>query len=1581
MHMTQRFVSTLLVLTLTFFGTVPSAPVTANNAVAGGALSGIGQITYVEGRVDRIAGADYLPVVRQENISVGDTIRTKSFSRAEIVFSDKSVLRIGENSQVQVRDLAQFFVDRGKVRILDPNGKKSLYQFETPNSKGEFEGSDAGVSYLKSATSIIALDGEVSAANVNFPDKQVRVSGGSTAYVPYDAPPANPRPYLKIEKKKFEAETSPAPITPDQGKIRKAIIGKFIGEVRVRTQNATQWHPPAVKEVLGAGDEIETGDGKVLLVLESGREVYLRENTHIKIKSMIRDPKTGTLEDILESKLGAIRANIGKQKGGSKFQIRSPVGVAAVEGTILTYFITKNASTAFFEQGHGSLTSLIKNAAIKIQPGQFGEVNATTGDITGPTETSTETLDEIERGWDIPDNTYGYSTPPGSTEVTFEKPREELDIEDESSRPFEELKPDLGSGDSGAGEQALVTLGTWGGGNDRSLYSLDNEGFRWEGEETGRIMATAFPWTGPVGFVLQLTAFSAESEGFRPLLFNSYITSFIFDEVLNPENVQSTSDGGAFFGFTAGLWSAVEGTLVALYVDPNKNVGVLTGNVNGLPDFTAGTFEASGFLQPQTLGTFPDINPDFFSSYIESSEAEGIMRGGFGGDDFIEGEIDRNEILFLVDESRENFPSLDFGIFNFQFAGNFYQGEGSSDIWNSTAGGWGEFGFYVPLEAYCWKDDEGYWLAEMGGTWADGEIRGNLLGAFLTKTHLGVMGGEVTGLSEFIEGSYGNFILQSIGVYESAPLAFFSKTGANLRDNGGDFAGKFSAYFGGVESVLIDGGLANVTVIGEMEICIEEQLAIWRDSIKSFNVLTGNKTTFDGGSYYGFTAGANNYGALRGGFAGIYIGAEGGEEEGYATGLITGGLEGTHYEDLEMFSMNGTLSSEQKETVYIEPEDLNNGDHIRFTNNAAGELVGSYDGEEGPSGEITGYDTFQTASLVSYYNGFAADWGIYRQDFGDTYYFNPEESSTWSGHMGGNDPFGFYVTEGDGYEFYDDRGYWIADVTEGTFEDDSITAHLEGRFLTNTRMGTMEGDIYGIYDGYDGEGDWNAYGVGVWEGQDLDFAGEVIDSEGEDFGTLFGGEFSGEGSPFEGFFEPQTFGSLSESLIGGTGNLAGESFIRFMGNYDLDGEEPPVLWGIEIQSSSVFNEAAVTFDGHAFWGLAGGNWSNSSVQGGARMIYILNDGGEYEGGEYSAGIISGSLDGSSYDFGRDGGMWFAEGNFTAEAKGTVEFDPEDLNDTEYYDILLTREFQTGGFSGEEAFEENNLGVFLFGGGEFSSIEGEDWGIWGGLLGGFFGFDSEEDERGNDFRVGIGGSTGGYEGEGEGYPIYFYGTAAGSLESGDSGDVAADISGVWISETGQQEQFVRVGVIEGQAAGNFSQEGGFFGEDGGLIQMAAVGSFTGVTNLDPDAINFNQIQSVLEGIAITEIGNVLALGDGNFGGQGSIAGTMDASFFSGIESSAGIWAALFNGNFSGLPEVSNPEWSMDFTGTDFAAQLSGINWQDGQWLANVNGTFGPDSTVFTGQAGGTYAGSELDPSSGTFSGVGVGTFDQGCSECT
>lgn len=1257
--MMTRFTSVFLALSILVFG-VPAAPLSAYTPLAAGAP--IGMLTYVEGRVDRNSGDDYFPVIREEQVLPGDTIRTKTYSRAEIVFNDKSVLRIGENSQVQIRDYkmnsegkrenAKLFVDRGKVRVIVSKSAtgQTNFSIDTPNAEGAVRGSDICISYLKSSTSVLALEGEIATKSLDFPDKQINVSGGHTAYVPFKAPPFGPRPYMKVEKKRFETETNPAPQTPDQSKVRKAIVAKFKGPVRIRTKGSNQWHLPGVKESLGAGDEIETGeDGKVQIVLESGRIINLRPNTHLKITRLSRDPKTGSLEDILESKLGEIRAKIDKKKSGSRFEIHSPVAIAAVRGTILYLFIRPNATNSFFEQGHGALTSLIRKAAIDIEPGHHGSVDAD-GKIDGPYVTSPEKLDEIEKDWEIEDDTYGYTPPVGPDYIpNYRDERPEGDGENPSSdrNVFDEIKLSF----EGDGPQLIDPLipitpkevqafGVWTGeSHESSLYANDNGNHQWSGEDFGEIMAEIFPWTSPQAFIIQNGNFFDIHEGEKPLLFNTIITSEV------TEGVQTTTDGGAFFGFTAGIWSGVEGFMTALFIDPDKNVGLFAGIVEGSIDNGSGLWNAGGLLIPIVLGNAPNINAEFFDQFLfrTGASSEFGVKGDFNGDGDIDANLTRSELWFLADiQSESTYPSLDFGIYNFRYGGTgeFFRPAGAED-WYAVAGGRADFGFYRSQQ-YGLLNDSGYWISEMDGSWTNGEIFAVEQGAFLTYTHLGIMAGGVTGLYE--EGSEGGtFILQSVGAYQSAPLSFAGQMGS-----GGDvfasFDGESFSTFGSMqdsfENPTILGGIGNIFenpdiyLMGAYNTNEVTDSVIFASRVNSYNIIDGTLTTFNGESFFGFSAGRWSSSEVAGNMRVIFILNDDGPEEEivYTAGVAGGSFNGSYYDFSEgrgLWSAEGELDTLHTDSTSLDPQDLNGesgalewrefegAGRTVFNQNLNLDIV-----------EATG----ATVNLEN--QPYDNQWGIWGGLFGGTFYYQGE------GELNESFRSGFGAVAQDGNEEY--YPIYILGTLAGDFttvpdsDGGNVSAAFNGVWISEqgtsgeefVTVGKINGDAEGNFEYIEGSfGDWEAAGVGEWTSV------TELDPNAIGFRTIQ--------SMLESDF---AIGEIMNSVAQGAGAFNGEVG-SITGSMDFS-----MFTSGQIYAPNIWT---AFFDG-SFTGMPGEvtSWDATFANG---DVTATLDGFQWNDGQWLANV-TGSANGQALN-GQAGGTYTADqngaGNFSGVGVGTT----------------------------------------------------------------------------------------------------------------------------------------------------------------------------------------------------------------------------------------------------------------------------------------------------------------------------------------
>jgi hypothetical protein len=118
------------------------------------------------------------------------------------------------------------------------------------------------------------------------------------------------------------AGPSPAPFAG-------AIVSEWKGEVHVQLPGASMT-PPMRGQVLPAGTVLETGDGRLMLVLRADEsEILVQPHTRL----VVREPAPGNW-NAAEVLLGRIRAYIRKRTGGAPpFQMGTPSAVIAVRGT------------------------------------------------------------------------------------------------------------------------------------------------------------------------------------------------------------------------------------------------------------------------------------------------------------------------------------------------------------------------------------------------------------------------------------------------------------------------------------------------------------------------------------------------------------------------------------------------------------------------------------------------------------------------------------------------------------------------------------------------------------------------------------------------------------------------------------------------------------------------------------------------------------------------------------------------------------------------------------------------------------------------------------------------------------------------------------------------------------------------------------------------------------------------------------------------------------------------------------------------------------------------------------------------
>lgn len=194
----------------------------ADNAVAAEAIA---KLTLVNGRVDLLRGGG-LPAVAAkvgDSLFVNDVIRTKSRSRAEVEFTDGTVLKISQRSRIDIseyvagdaRGARRINLPRGKVEAVVParlakeiglSPKQNSFEINTPNAVAGVR----GTWYIDLANNagnwVLVKEGIVYIISHAFPDIVLEVVAGQIASIPWDQPPSK-KEATAAEKEWMEGES------------------------------------------------------------------------------------------------------------------------------------------------------------------------------------------------------------------------------------------------------------------------------------------------------------------------------------------------------------------------------------------------------------------------------------------------------------------------------------------------------------------------------------------------------------------------------------------------------------------------------------------------------------------------------------------------------------------------------------------------------------------------------------------------------------------------------------------------------------------------------------------------------------------------------------------------------------------------------------------------------------------------------------------------------------------------------------------------------------------------------------------------------------------------------------------------------------------------------------------------------------------------------------------------------------------------------------------------------------------------------------------------------------------------------
>ena len=407
----------------------------------------IGSITFIEG-VSDIVRNNQEPVITSENepLYINDHIRTKSYSKIEITFIDKSVLKLAPDSYVTIeeyrvddkkrREHSRIKLARGRIEaIVSKTGTPDTFLLETPNTQGAVKGSDIFLSYLGGKTGVFVQEGAISLFNPAVPGIKIKVAKDNCVVVPFSEAPGEIRPTRDAEIAYFKSGVEPAFIKkwiPAKGATEmNGVIVSLAGSLRIYKKGADNWREPKLSDTVSEGDKIQTEENSTIEIrMSNGNTVVLQPYTELSFTTLRYDPASGNYENTLAITKGRLSAVVARTNKQLTFQVQTPTSVCGVRGTFMEVVVNPPAAAqgapvgepaqpttqVFFEGGSGFVTSVLTGQTQEIGSGQNAIVDAL-GNVAAPEYTAPEQRSAMFQVWTSAQTMNSYSTAEGATGV------------------------------------------------------------------------------------------------------------------------------------------------------------------------------------------------------------------------------------------------------------------------------------------------------------------------------------------------------------------------------------------------------------------------------------------------------------------------------------------------------------------------------------------------------------------------------------------------------------------------------------------------------------------------------------------------------------------------------------------------------------------------------------------------------------------------------------------------------------------------------------------------------------------------------------------------------------------------------------------------------------------------------------------------------------------------------------------------------------------------------------------------------------------------------------------------------------
>lgn len=747
----------------------------------------IGKFARVEGRVDVTR-----PGGTAEEVNAGtqvfekDIVRSKSNSKAEILFADGNILKLAQNTRVEISEYINesgrrstvLNLFRGKIQnrvkkmlgsVFGEDGDR--YEVHTPTAVCGVRGTDFFMYYEKGESGATFKEGFGYGYNKNEPDNMIQVEAGESMIIlNADAPPVL-QTASDDDIERLEGETTPAEEEDDDEEgtdEEKGIEGEASGD------DAGAAGDDEAEE--GASEEAE-GEGST-----AGGEAGSAGSTGDE--GDIGDIGSFTAEDTLMTDFGTDEG-VSENSTQASFTIdqNTQIGQTTVNQPEIPQEIPQEIPPEIIVPEEPTLP--IPTTLFTLSGKLMGLVQGThyEGEYVLPYP-----IDPRKNGNNKSDvqAKYEYEYFLKDDGVTYLRGMSETEIMDSDSETFYNYAPggilyiETGGEDDFAPD---VTETTWSG----SLAFLADPPStdyykRFQNNFATTIITDTGSFTGDISGMAEDFWGATEAAPLSITLAGQYTSSdplYLFRAPLSGV----FKDGGAYSGYFGGNAADASGLINALYLSPDgTGLGIISGEFTGSVD-GSGAWSASGTMYATPVSTGRAFTVDEFNTatghgFLEVERLTGTFSGsletglkahGFGDTSYIMGE--------------------EWGIINLAFAYAGYDEALVSGSWSGAISGYGLFGEYLD-DSGQWRNDGGMWAAKITeGAWLTDGISGDITGKFLTMTSLGTIEGELLGPG----GKEGNWSAISVGTWKKhTDLEFSSSLGGGLYMVSGETGGNYS---------------------------------------------------------------------------------------------------------------------------------------------------------------------------------------------------------------------------------------------------------------------------------------------------------------------------------------------------------------------------------------------------------------------------------------------------------------------------------------------------------------------------------------------------------------------------------------------------------------------------------------------------------------------------------------------------------------------------------------------------------------------------------------------------------------------